>query len=76
MQTDVAKNIKTISSRIDKCCSKAGINPKLVSLIAVSKKKNIDFINEAISTGIKAFGENYAQELKEKQQSLFASGIV
>ena len=76
MQTDVAKNIKTISSRIDKCCSKSGINPKLVSLVAVSKKKSIDYINEALNTGIKDFGENYAQELKEKEQSLFASGIV
>ena len=76
MQKDVAKNIKKISSRIDKCCSKAGINPKLVSLVAVSKKKSIGYINEALAAGIKDFGENYAQELKEKKQALFSSEIV
>ena len=76
MQTDVAKNIKTISNRIDICCSKAGIDPKLVSLVAVSKKKSVEYINEALNTGVKNFGENYAQELKEKEQALFARGIV
>ena len=63
MQTDVAKNIKIISSRIDKCCSKAGINPELVSLVAVSKKKSIKYINEALNTGIKNFGENYVERI-------------
>tara|TARA_A200000113_G_scaffold129592_1_gene116681 strand:+ start:872 stop:1558 length:687 start_codon:yes stop_codon:yes gene_type:complete len=76
MQTDVVKNIKTISNRIDKCCLQANINSELVSIVAVSKKKSVEYINEALSAGIKDFGENYAQELNEKKQALFSSGII
>ena len=36
-------------------------------LIAVSKKKPIEDILEAIDTGQKNFGENYVQELVEKE---------
>ena len=44
--------------------------------VAVSKKKSVEYINEALSAGIKDFGENYAQELNEKKQALFSSGII
>ena len=76
MQTDVKKNIKEISDRIIKCCTKADINSSEVSLVAVSKKKSLDYINEALAAGIKDFGENYAQELNEKKQALISNEIV
>lgn len=44
--------------------------PSHVRLIAVSKTKSIDEIKEAYDAGIKDFGENYVQELKEKQPHL------
>ena len=40
MQTDVKTNIKEISDRIIKCCTKADINSSGISLVAVSKKKS------------------------------------
>jgi len=76
MQTDVKTNIKEISDRIIKCCTKADINSSEVSLVAVSKKKSLDYINEALTAGIKDFGENYAQELNEKKQALISNEIV
>ena len=76
MQTDVKTNIKEISDRIIKCCTKADINSSEVSLVAVSKKKSLDYINEALAAGIKDFGENYAQELNEKKQALISNEIV
>ena len=76
MQTDVKKNIKEISDRIIKCCTKADMNSSGVSLVAVSKKKSLDHINEALTAGIKDFGENYAQELNEKKQALISNEIV
>ena len=76
MQTDVKTNIKEISDRIIKCCTKADINSSGVSLVAVSKKKSLDYINEALAAGIKDFGENYAQELNEKKQALISNEIV
>ena len=48
MQTDVVKNIKTISNRIDKCCLQANINSELISIVAVSKKKSVEYINAAL----------------------------
>ena len=76
MQTDVKTNIKEISDRIIKCCTKANINSSGVSLVAVSKKKSLDYVSEAIAAGIKDFGENYAQELNEKKQALISNEIV
>lgn len=42
--------------------------PKLHKIIAVSKTKPIEAIQEAIDAGYTDFGENKAQELKEKAQ--------
>ncbi len=44
--------------------------PKHVKLIAVSKLKGVDKIREAFACGQRAFGENYVQELIEKQPKL------
>lgn len=44
--------------------------PKHVRLIAVSKLKGVDKIQEAFACGQRAFGENYVQELIEKQPKL------
>ncbi len=45
------------------------INPG-VSLIAVSKKKAIPHLLEAYEFGIRDFGENYVQELCDKQKDM------
>lgn len=44
--------------------------PAQVKLIAVSKLKGKDMIQEAYDCGQRAFGENYVQELLEKQPQL------
>ncbi len=44
--------------------------PKQVTLVAVSKTKPIELIKEAYEAGQRDFGENYAQELEEKQIQL------
>jgi len=41
-----------------------------VQLIAVSKKKSIELIKEAVSSGQKDFGENYLQEAIEKIKAI------
>ncbi len=41
--------------------------PKEVTLIAVSKTKPIELLMEAYKAGHRDFGENYVQELTEKQ---------
>lgn len=48
---------------------KAGL-PGHVKLVAVSKLRSVEEIQALYDLGHRAFGENYAQELREKQQVL------
>ena len=59
----IAQNIKIIQSEINT------IAEKRVKLIAVSKKKPLAMIEQAFDLGINDFGENFAQELKEKAET-------
>ena len=75
MQTDIKKNINNVLNSINSSCQQANINANKVSLIAVSKRKSIENIQNAMDIGIKNFGENYAQELNEKNK-LINSDII
>ena len=46
------------------------LKPKNISLVAVSKTKLVEEIKELYDLGQRDFGENYVQELVEKQQKL------
>ena len=59
----IAQNIKILQSEINT------IAEKNVKLIAVSKKKPLAMIEQAFDLGINDFGENFAQELKEKAET-------
>ncbi len=56
----IAANIDKISQQI----------PKHVKLIAVSKTKPIELLQEAYQAGMRAFGENKVQEMVSKQPLL------
>ncbi len=66
----IADNIEEIRKNIEKICLRAGRNPKEIQLIAVSKTFGEEKILEAMKSGIVDFGENYVQEILEKQQHL------
>jgi len=66
----IAKNIQIVNNKIEEICNNCGRNSKTITLIAVSKTNPISSINEAYSAGIRNFGENKAQELRDK------SGLV
>lgn len=65
--TNIAPHIKECRDRISRASARAGRNPESVLLVAVSKLQSIDTIVAAISGGCVTFGENYVQELREKQ---------
>jgi uncharacterized pyridoxal phosphate-containing UPF0001 family protein len=44
--------------------------PKGITLIAVSKTKPVSDVQELYNLGQREFGENYVQELVDKQQAL------
>ncbi len=64
----IAENLKKVESEIAETCIKCGRNRSEIRLIAVSKTQPMEVISEAISTGIKDFGENKAQELRDKSE--------
>ncbi|MCB0413454.1 MAG: YggS family pyridoxal phosphate-dependent enzyme [Bdellovibrionales bacterium] len=66
----VANNLSIIEKRISKISSKNNSRNDRVLILAVSKKQSIETIKMAYEAGLQAFGENYVQELLEKQSQL------
>jgi len=66
----IAENIKHLSEGIAAKCAEFKRNPQEIRLIAVSKFFGVDAINEANRLGITDFGENKAQELRDKYEIL------
>ena len=76
MQSEVINNINSIRNRINEACLLANRDAKKVTLIAVSKKKNHKLIETAFKHGVNNFGENYAQELKQKSELIKSNKII
>lgn len=66
----IQENISKVEKKINAACSRAGRSQEDVTLIAVSKTKPIEMIEEALACGKREFGENKAQELKQKYEAL------
>ena len=62
----IQKNYETIQNTIKQCCVQFDRQPDTVELVAVSKRKGVDLIQQAYDCGQKIFGENYLQEAVEK----------
>lgn len=59
-----------------KAAQKANRDIDSFKIIAVSKTQSADYLADAVSAGIKYFGENYVNELKEKHEILENAGII
>ncbi|WP_141323206.1 YggS family pyridoxal phosphate-dependent enzyme [Myxococcus sp. AB025B] len=70
MSTGLAERLASVKARIAKACERAGRPVESVTLVAVSKLKPAALIREAYAAGQRDFGENYAQELRDKAQEL------
>jgi len=68
----IAANLAEVRARIAAAARAAGRPPESVRLLAVSKKMPADDVRAAIAAGQRAFGENYAQELRDKSALLGA----
>jgi pyridoxal phosphate enzyme (YggS family) len=69
---EIARNLTEVRARIGAAARAAGRTPESVRLLAVSKKMPADDVRAAIAAGQRAFGENYAQELRDKAALLAA----
>jgi len=62
----IEENLKQVIKNIEEACRRVGRNPKDVTLIAVSKTKPIEMLQQVYDCGIREFGENYVQEMTDK----------
>lgn len=66
----IARNIQVVKEKIIKACNKANRVDNLPVLIAVSKTKPIEMLQEAYDAGCRDFGENKVQELIDKYDKM------
>lgn len=66
----IKENIRAVEDIIADECRKAGRDPKEVTLIAVSKTKPVEMLQEAYEYGCRDFGENKVQELLDKYEAM------
>ncbi|KJR40456.1 alanine racemase [Candidatus Magnetoovum chiemensis] len=66
----LSEKITNIYKKLSHAAMKAGRDPATVNLIAVTKKKDADIVLQAIDLGLRAFGESYVQEAKDKINDL------
>lgn len=66
----VKENLAVVERRIEEACIRAGRDRSEVRLIAVSKTKPVSMLKEAYNVGIRSFGENKPQEIRDKHPQL------
>lgn len=66
----VTENLRQVEEKIAKACERSGRKREEVTLIAVSKTKPVEMIEEAMEAGILIFGENKVQEIIKKEAVL------
>jgi hypothetical protein len=74
-EEELRKNYETVLNNIRIHAEKVGRNCDEIKLVAVTKTQPIEVLNLALNVGIKVFGENYAQELRDKAKVLQNLGI-
>ena len=64
------ENLENVEQKIQAACERSGRDRSEVTLIAVSKTKPAEMVQEAYDLGIRLFGENKVQELLQKYPAL------
>jgi hypothetical protein len=62
----IAKNLRSVHEIISLACERSGRDIHEATLVAVSKKKPVELILEAVSLGVQHFGENRVEEAMTK----------
>lgn len=66
----IKENLANVEKNIEQACKNAGRNRNEVTLIAVSKTKPVEMLQEIYDENIRDFGENKVQELCSKMEQL------
>lgn len=72
----LAANWADVRRRVDAACREAGRDPAEVSILPVSKTFDADVVRAAVALGLRRFGENKVQEIRDKSGPLADCGIA
>ena len=64
----VTESLKEVEKKVEEACKRAGRERSEVTLIAVSKTKPVEMLQEVYDTGVRDFGENKVQEMMDKYE--------
>lgn len=68
--TMLKDNLNQVRTKIKEACERAGRDASGVTLVAVSKMKPLEDLEEVLKEGQMEYGENYVQELCEKHDTI------
>lgn len=71
----IGANLARIRQRVAEACHAAGRDPSEVDILPVSKTFGVDALRAALALGLRRFGENRVQEIRDKQAVLADAGI-
>ena len=66
---NIAENVAVVRQNIARAALEAGRNPAEIRLVAASKMNDAARVQEAIAAGVEICGENWVQEMLEKNAS-------
>ena len=66
----IKEQLADVEQKIQEACARSGRKREDITLIAVSKTKPVEVLQEAYDAGIRIFGENKVQELIDKYEAL------
>jgi pyridoxal phosphate enzyme (YggS family) len=75
MIDSIRENHRQVRARADAACRRSGRDPASVTIIGVTKTKPAETVAAALDAGIADVGENYVQELVDKQEILAGRDI-
>jgi PLP dependent protein len=67
---DIAANWASVRAQVDDACRQAGRDPTSVQILPVSKTFDAEVVRSAAALGLRRFGENKVQEIRDKAVAL------
>lgn len=74
-QSHIAANWASVRAQVDAACREAGRDPASVRILPVSKTFGAEAVRAAAALGLRRFGENKVQEVREKSAALADLGL-
>ncbi|MEN3043389.1 MAG: YggS family pyridoxal phosphate-dependent enzyme [Fervidobacterium sp.] len=70
LRNEIKSRYEKVLNVVKECAKKTNRNFEEIKIVAVTKAHPVSVIREAWNAGLRVFGENYAQELRDKVKEL------